>query len=108
MSLFANVFESLAPRGAGRVSGAEARRLVAEENAVLIDVRTAAEFGGGHAEGARNVPLQALARRLDELPVDRPVVVYCRSGGRSATAATLLRRHGYTVRDAGGLANVMS
>jgi rhodanese-related sulfurtransferase len=107
MSLFSNVFESLAPRHGQRISGAEARRIVAEHDAVLLDVRTPAEFAGGHAEGALNVPLQQLSGRLSELPNDRPMVVYCLSGGRSATAATLLGRHGYTVFDAGGLANVM-
>jgi rhodanese-related sulfurtransferase len=107
MSLFSNVFESLAPRGGSRISGEEARRLVAEEGAVLLDVRTLAEFVDGHAEGAKNVPLQQLSARLSELPEDRPVVVYCRSGGRSAAAASLLRRHGYSVHDAGGLTNVM-
>jgi rhodanese-related sulfurtransferase len=107
MSLFANVFESFAPQGGRRISGEEARRLVREQGAMLVDVRTAGEYGSGHAEGAVNVPLQQLTGRLAELPEDRPVVVYCRSGGRSASAATLLGRHGYTVYDAGGLANVM-
>lgn len=107
MTLFRNVFESMAPRGGSRVSGDEARRLVRDEGAILVDVRTEAEFASGHAEGAFNVPLQELTGRVRELPQDRPVVVYCRSGGRSASAATLLGRHGYRVFDAGGLANVM-
>lgn len=78
-----------------------ARELVAA-GAVLLDVRTPAEFAGGHVEGAINIPVQDLERRLGELNGRGPnVVVYCRSGGRSATAAVLLARAGFQVEDIG-------
>lgn len=80
-----------------RIDGAQARELVAS-GARLVDVRTPAEFGDGHLPGAINIPLQSLRERLDELtPRDRAVVVYCRSGRRSAMAATTLRKGGYQV-----------
>lgn len=77
------------------------RQLVAQ-GALLLDVRTPGEFHQGHLAHAVNVPIQELPARLADLgPVTRPVVVYCRSGGRSAMAAQLLTRAGYHVRDIG-------
>lgn len=87
----------------GRVSGSEAARLVQEENATLLDVRTPGEFSGGHVEGAVNIPVGDLGGRVSEVDQDRPVVVYCQSGGRSASAAELLRGQGYTVHDMGAM-----
>ncbi|HWD09393.1 MAG TPA: rhodanese-like domain-containing protein [Actinomycetota bacterium] len=69
-----------------------AGQLAAPEQPVLIDVRTAREYGDAHIEGAMNLPLAQLAQRLGELPEGRPVIVYCASGLRSATAASLMRR----------------
>jgi rhodanese-related sulfurtransferase len=72
--------------------------------ATVLDVRTAAEFAGGAYRGAINVPLQELSGRLGRIPKDRPVVVYCASGARSAMAARILRKAGYAdVSNAGGL-----
>lgn len=63
---------------------------------LLLDVRTATEFAEGRVPGAINIPVQELEARLAELPRDRELVVYCRSGRRAATASALLREHGYT------------
>ena len=83
--------------GRGReLQGVEARQLVAA-GARLLDVRSSDEFSRGHLPGAVNIPVQELDRRLAEVgPVERDVVVYCRSGQRSSRAAQLLREHGYT------------
>ena len=71
---------------------------------LLIDVRTAEEFASGHIEGAVNIPVEEIAGRLDEIPIDVPVVVYCRSGNRSATASGILTEAGYSqVNDLGGI-----
>jgi len=79
----------------GDVPTAEARRLV-EGGARLVDVRTPEEFAGGHIEGAVNIPVQELDRRMSELgPKDAAIVVYCRSGARSAQAANMLKSAGY-------------
>lgn len=73
----------------------QARALV-DQGAALVDVRTPQEFAGGHVDGALNIPLQVLPQRLSEVgPKARPVVLYCRSGARSATAAQILRNAGY-------------
>lgn len=71
---------------------------------LLVDVRTPEEFAGGHIPGAINISLQSLPQRMKELPQDQPIVVYCRSGSRSATATQLLTRAGYTdLYDLGGI-----
>lgn len=70
----------------------------------LIDVRTAEEFASGHIAGAVNIPVEVLASRLSDVPRDRTVVVYCRSGNRSKQAAEILSKAGYSdIRDLGGL-----
>ncbi len=71
----------------------EAREWVGQ-GALLLDVRTPAEFAAGHIEGAVNIPLQDLGARIGEVDGHSRVVVYCRSGGRSAGAAAFLKRNG--------------
>jgi hydroxyacylglutathione hydrolase len=70
----------------------------------LIDVRTAEEFRGGHIPGAINIAVHELNGKLAKVAKDKPVVVYCRSGNRSASAAQMLLNAGYAdVLDLGGL-----
>lgn len=65
--------------------------------AVLLDVRTPAEVAKGMAsESAVNVPLQELPQRLSEVPKDKDLLVYCRSGKRSMAASKFLVENGYT------------
>ncbi len=72
--------------------------------ATVVDVRSEGEFRSGAYRDAINVPLQVLSGRFDRIPRDRPVVVYCASGSRSATAARILKKAGYAdVSNAGGL-----
>jgi len=76
------------------------RRLDANEDILVMDVRTTADFEGeqGHLAVARNLPLEELAERLDELGEDpeRPIAIVCRTDRRSARAAALLARRGFT------------
>jgi NADPH-dependent 2,4-dienoyl-CoA reductase/sulfur reductase-like enzyme/rhodanese-related sulfurtransferase len=66
-----------------------------DPRAVLLDVRSAAEFGSGHLPGALNIPHTELRQRLGEIPRDRPLLVYCASGFRSYLALRLLRQRGW-------------
>lgn len=95
--------------GAGasrRIDPPTAARLVGE-GALLLDVRTPAEHAGGAPSGAVNIPVQELATRLHELPRDRTIVAFCRSGARSASAVEQLVAAGFDAHDAGGVGNVM-
>ena len=79
-----------------RVSAATLDRRMADGEVAVIDVRGQAEWVAGHLPGVPNIPLAALAHRLDELPRDVPIVVHCQSGARSAIAASLLHARGRT------------
>lgn len=83
-----------------RVPVEEAKKKV-DEGALLVDVRSPAEYSAGHIDGAVNIPVQVLEHRLGELEKDRPVVVYCRSGSRSHLAAKMLGARGYEALDLG-------
>jgi len=63
---------------------------------MLLDVRTPKEYAAGHIQGATLIPVQVLAERLNEVPHDKQVYVYCHSGTRSARAAKLLAANGFT------------
>ena len=86
------------------IDGAQAKKLVSD-GAKLVDVRTPEEFAEKHVDGAENVPVDVIGER-DLGAKDKPIVVYCHSGRRSARAADTLRAKGYTkVYDLGGMSN---
>lgn len=61
---------------------------------ILIDVRESWEYNGGHAKGAKSIPLSQLRQRLGEVPRDREILVICQSGHRSMNAAQMLHQQG--------------
>lgn len=63
--------------------------------ALVLDVRGAVEFDAGHVPGARHIPHTRVGVNADQLPVDRPILVYCNSGARAAHAVALLTRLGF-------------
>lgn len=79
-----------------------AREMIARGGAFVLDVRRASEFSQGRIPGAKNIAHTRLASRLAEIPRDRPVLVNCRSGARSASSVALLRRHGFDAINLGG------
>lgn len=74
-----------------------AERLVGAEPPLLIDVRAPGEWQAERIEAAVNVPLSRWPERMSTLPRDESIVVHCGTGYRSAIAASLLRRDGYTL-----------
>lgn len=60
----------------------------------VLDVRNDGEFAAGHLPGAVHIPLGHLQQRLEEIPRDKPILVQCQSGGRSAIATSLLQKLG--------------
>ncbi len=78
--------------------------------ALIVDVRTVYEFEDEHFPGAINIPVNDLLPRMSELGEDkeRPIILYCASGARSAYAAMILKSHGYKdVTNAGGLDDLL-
>ncbi|WP_044303593.1 FAD-dependent oxidoreductase [Rhodopirellula sallentina] len=68
----------------------------------LLDVRTPSEFSAGHVDGAVNVPLEQLRERLEEVPRDRDVAVYCKVGQRGYMATRLLMQKGFRAKNLSG------
>lgn len=80
----------------GVVDGPTARKLVAA-GVKVVDVRTPAEFAAGHVPGAVNIPHDQMAARHAEVgPPSTPVLLYCRTGRRTAIAAQALREKGFS------------
>jgi rhodanese-related sulfurtransferase len=76
----------------GDVTVAEAKALIDEKpGMVILDVRTPSEFDDGHLEGAINISVDTLEGRLEELDRDDEILVYCRTGNRSASAVEILK-----------------
>lgn len=104
--VFALVATLLALLGVSACSSTPAET-IDTTGAVVVDVRTPAEFAEGHLEGAVNIDVENqvdFAAALISLPKDQPYVVYCRSGNRSAAATQQMVDAGFTdVTDAGGL-----
>ncbi len=73
--------------------------------ATIVDVRTVDEYEDGFYKGAINIPVNNLEKRMGEIGAkDKPVIVYCASGSRSAVAMSILKSRGFTdVLNAGGL-----
>lgn len=66
-----------------------------ESGAPIIDVRTPAEFQSGHVPGSKNIPLNEIPDRLDELEqLEQPFILCCLSGGRSGQAWAYLKNQG--------------
>lgn len=84
-------------RNRGGIAEEAARRYL-REGALVIDVRSAAEFGGGHVPGAINIPLSDLSAELPRQVADhdKVLLLHCLSGGRSAVGWHHARRLGYS------------
>lgn len=90
-----------------KIKPEDANNMLASDNPpVLIDVREPDEFANGHIPNAINVPLGDVVNGVNrlEIPKDQPMMVYCRTGRRSAEAASKLQSAGYLkIYDLGGI-----
>jgi rhodanese-related sulfurtransferase len=91
------VFNQFVPlNGLANLSDKEfQKQITANHNAVLIDVREPNEYKSGYIPGAINIPLSQLRTRIGEIPKDKQVYLYCRSGNRSRQAAKILTQEGH-------------
>ena len=74
----------------------------ADQRPFVLDVRTSQEFSAGNIPGAMNIPVDDLRSRLDELPHDREIAVYCQVGQRGYLATRILRQKGFSASNIGG------
>lgn len=85
-------------RGAPQISPVEAVRLINHRDALVLDVRVAAERGSGHIPQARHLPFNELKQRIGELEQfkNRPMVVSCQWGAQAAVACAALMKNGFS------------
>lgn len=97
--LFMLLIDIIGPglKGYGITSPAEATRLINQENAVVLDVREDNEFLNGHIVNSIHIPLKFLSDRVKEMDKhkSKPIIVSCRSGSRSASACSMLKKQGF-------------
>ncbi len=80
----------------------EVESLPRDGSVTLLDTRTAEEYGSGHAEGFRNIPVDELRERIGEIESGKPVYVMCQSGLRSYIACRILAGYGYEALNMAG------
>ena len=83
-----------------KISLAEFDKARQEKGVIVLDVRSPEEFNGGHVPGAMTIPISGKGAedfdaRVKELPKDKPILVYCRSGVRSAKAVAKMQTLGF-------------
>ena len=86
-----NFFKQLFGGGAT----ADLKGIIAE-GAFLVDVRTPGEFAEGHVKGSVNIPLDRVQTQLAKFKNKKNIIVFCRSGGRSSQAKSILEQNGFT------------
>jgi len=67
---------------------------IIHNGALLVDVRTPEEFAEGHVKGSVNIPVDQIQQNLKRFQTKSPIVVFCRSGNRSARAKSMLEQNG--------------
>jgi phage shock protein E len=77
-------------------------KTLVQDGAVIVDVRTPGEYKTGHIKGSRNVPVDQIGSKVNELEkLGKPVITVCRSGSRSAMAKSILSSAGIEVYNGG-------
>lgn len=80
-----------------------------EKGAVIIDVRSAGEFQTGHIKGSKNIPLNVISSKINDIKkLDKPVIACCASGMRSAQATSILKSNGIDAMNGGGWSSLQS
>ena len=85
------------------------QELINDKNTVIIEQRTAGEYGVSHYPGAINIPLDELPKHLNQLKAEnKPILLYCRSGNRSGIGMNFLLQQGFQeVYNGGGLNDML-
>lgn len=104
-ALFISSYTVFFTAEAGNIDDISKVRKYIADGAMIVDVRTPAEFSSGNYRGSVNIPLADLEKNINLFGnKDRLIVVYCRTGNRSGKARDILERYGYiNVINGGGL-----
>lgn len=106
MGFFSNIFKS---KSYTNINNDDLENIIKNnKNTLILDVRSVGEFRSGHIPNAKNIPVQELSSKINNLDKykDDDIVVYCASGGRSSSAANILSKNGFNkVYDLGGIGN---
>ncbi|MCW3984911.1 MAG: right-handed parallel beta-helix repeat-containing protein [Candidatus Bathyarchaeota archaeon] len=95
--LFLSLPVAVSITGYSNVTVSAAKNMIdSNPSLVVLDVRTQSEYDSGHIRNAKHIPVGELEGRLDELETADEILVYCRSGGRSATASQILAENGFS------------
>jgi rhodanese-related sulfurtransferase len=87
----------------GLAGKSESVKDLMEKGAVIIDVRTVGEFREGHIKNSKNIPLDSIFSKVEEIKkLNKPIIVCCRSGMRSAQANSILKNNGIDSMNGGG------
>jgi rhodanese-related sulfurtransferase len=80
-----------------------------KKGAIIIDVRSPGEFAGGHIKGAKNIPLNEIGAKINEIKkLNKPVITCCASGMRSSQATSILKQNGVDAINGGGWQSLQS
>lgn len=94
--------------GYKKITSEDAKSIIDSEDVIILDVRTPEEYSGGHIENSVLLPVTEITDKAEDVLPDKDakILVYCRSGNRSATASKELIAMGYTnVYDFGGISS---
>lgn len=93
MSLFGNLFG----KQSNNINVVSLKEKITAKpaNVLYLDVRTPMEFKAKSIKGFKNIPLDQIPKRLNQIPKDKEIVLFCQSGSRSSSAARVFRKNGY-------------
>lgn len=103
MAIFSGCISDTKPAGKAQytdISVQQGKGMIDRQEVFILDVRTKEEYAAGHINGStllavQDIPKQELVEKLKEIPKDKKILVYCRTGSRSAQASRILAENGF-------------
>lgn len=90
------MFPSLSKRGGNHLNPSQAVQKINQDQAILIDIRTAESYKAHHIPQARNIPASELLAKTEKIAKDKPIIVVCDSGRNAQGSVSQLRKEGFT------------
>jgi NADPH-dependent 2,4-dienoyl-CoA reductase/sulfur reductase-like enzyme/rhodanese-related sulfurtransferase len=95
LNILGMIGENIKKGEVGFIDIPEIRKNGIPKDAILLDVRSAKEFSGGHINGALHIPIDDLRQNMDSLKKDKQIIIYCRSGYRAYLGLRILKNNGF-------------